>query len=74
MPPDKVEPRILHVDANEFCLGLITEKALAMVRLYRGQKQLAFPEDVKPLAGRARLGPESAAEPDLRAPSLAHHP
>jgi hypothetical protein len=60
LPPNKIEERILHVDANEFSLGLPTENALAMVRLYRGQKQLQFSEDLKASAGKARLTPEAA--------------
>ena len=76
LPPNMVEKRILHVDSSEFCLGLVTEKALAMVRLYQGRKQVAFPEDVKRIAERARLTQESAAdlEKKLRAlirPALA---
>jgi very-short-patch-repair endonuclease len=33
-----------------------------MVRLYQGRKQVAFPEDVKRIAERARLTQESAAD------------
>jgi hypothetical protein len=62
LPPNKIEERILHVDANEFSLGLPTENALAMVRLYRGQKQLSFPEALKANAAKGRLTPAAAAD------------
>jgi hypothetical protein len=54
LPPNKIEDRILHVDAKEFSFGLVTENALAMVKLYRGKKQLRFTKDDR-VAGRARL-------------------
>jgi hypothetical protein len=62
LPPNMVQGRVLHVDAREFSFGLITESALAMTRLYHGQKQITIPESFRSLAGASALTPESAAQ------------
>jgi hypothetical protein len=53
---------VLHVDANEFALGLPTEMSFAMMRVPQGKKQIPFTDDLKRLAGQERLSKEMAAE------------
>ncbi len=60
LTPNLVEDRLLHVDAAEFAFGLITENAVAIVHLFKGRMQIAFPPDVKRIAGSARPSDESA--------------
>ncbi len=60
LAPNQVEERLLHVDATEFAFGLITENAMAIVHLCKGRMQIAFPPDVKRVAGAARLSQDSA--------------
>jgi len=60
--PNQVEERLLHVDANEFVLGLITENAMAIVHLCKGRMEIGFPPDVKRIGTASRLSQESALE------------
>jgi len=53
---------VLHVDANEFVLGVPTEMSFAMMRLPEGKKQLPVTSDLKPLLGRERLTKEMTIE------------
>jgi hypothetical protein len=53
---------ILHVDANEFVLGVPTEMSFAMMRLPEGKKQLPVTDALKPLLGRERLTKEMTIE------------
>ncbi len=53
---------VLHVDANEFVLGVPTEMSFAMMRLPEGKKQLPVTDDLKPLLGRERLTKEMTVE------------
>jgi hypothetical protein len=53
---------ILHVDANEFVLGVPTEMSFATMGLLKGKKQFPITEDMKPLLGRERLSKEMSAE------------
>jgi hypothetical protein len=62
LPPSKIEDCVLHVDRREFTLGNPTEKAFAVNRLPRGQKQIAFPEPVRGIAVRPRLSAATAAD------------
>ncbi len=62
LPPNKIEDCVLHVDSREFALGNPTEKAFALLRLPQGQKQLAFPDSIREIAGRQQLTPESAGD------------
>jgi hypothetical protein len=74
LPPNKVEERVLHVDASEFSLGLVTERAMAMTRLFKGKTQIDFPKDFVELAGQTRFSEASAArlETKLRELLRAH--
>jgi hypothetical protein len=62
LPPSKIEDCVLHVDRREFTLGNPTERAFAMSRLPRGQRQIAFPESIRGLAARPRLSAAMAAD------------
>src|SRR5262249_36919598 len=53
LPPNKISDAVLRVDTNEIILGVPSDNAFALVRLPEGQKQLAFPEDVKGVAAEA---------------------
>ncbi len=64
--PNQIEERLLHVDASEFVLGLITENAMAIVHLCKGRMQIPFPPDVKRIATDPRLSPTSARELEKR--------
>jgi hypothetical protein len=66
LPPNKVQDVILHVDGKEFTLGVPTENAFGISELPRGQKQLAMPDDLKPIAGQKRLGVEAARHLERR--------
>jgi hypothetical protein len=57
-----VETRLLHVDASEFTLGLITENALAMVHWPQGRMQFEFPPESKRLAATPRPSQQLAPE------------
>jgi hypothetical protein len=61
LPQNHDEEILLHVDAREFVLGLITEKALAVPHLTKGRMHLPMPEELKPIAARQVL---TAAEFD----------
>jgi hypothetical protein len=43
LPANHEEDRLLYVDASEFSLGLPTEEAAAMTRLFQGREQFRFP-------------------------------
>ena len=62
LPPNHLEDRLMHVDANEFSFGLITENALAMVALFKGKARLTFSPELKAIAEQARYTPEAAAD------------
>jgi hypothetical protein len=62
LPPSKIEDCVLHVDSREFALGNPTEKAFAIHRLPRGQKQIDFPASIREAAARPRLTAEAAAD------------
>ncbi len=66
LPPNKMEDCILHVDANEFSLGVPTDNAFAMNRMVQGQKQIAFADDLKAPAGKARLTADLANEMETK--------
>jgi hypothetical protein len=66
LPPNQIEERLLHVDAREFVLGLITENAMAIVNICKGRMELAFPPDVKRIAEAARLTDFSARQLEAR--------
>jgi hypothetical protein len=53
LPPNKINDAVLRVDTNEITLGVPSDNAFALVRLPEGQKQIAFPEDVKGVAAEA---------------------
>ncbi|MGH7168762.1 MAG: hypothetical protein ACRELG_00600, partial [Gemmataceae bacterium] len=68
MKLNMLDDTVLHVDANEFVLGLPTEMSFATMRLPKGKKQLPVTENIKPLLGRKRLTKEMtiALETKLR--------
>jgi hypothetical protein len=66
LPPNKLEDCVLHVDANEFSLGVPSENAFAMNRIPQGQKQVPLPDDVKAIAGRSRLSDDLAYRLETR--------
>jgi hypothetical protein len=53
LPPSKISDAVLRVDPNEITLGIPSDNAFALVRIPEGQKQIAFPEDVKAVAAEA---------------------
>lgn len=67
LPPNKMEDCVLHVDGKEVSvLGVPSESAFAIERVPQGQKQVALPEDVKPIAGRMRLTGDMARQLEMR--------
>lgn len=66
LAPNCEEEILLHVDANEFVLGLITEKALAMPHLTKGQMHLSMPDEWKPLAAQQVFTVETFEELERR--------
>jgi hypothetical protein len=50
LPPGKVDHCILHIDAREFVLGVITEDAIAWNELPSGPVQFAIPRTVEEIA------------------------
>jgi hypothetical protein len=62
LAPAKIDDCVLHVDRREFTLGTPTEKAFAMNRLPRGEKQVAFPASLKGLASRTHFSAATAAD------------
>ena len=72
LAPNQVEERLLHVDATEFVLGLITENAMAIVHLCKGRMQVAIPPDVKRIAAAPRLSQESTQALEKRMWELLH--
>lgn len=62
LPPNLTGDCVLHVDAREFSLGQPTEKAFAMTGPPKGEKEIAFPADLKPLSVRKRFTASMAAE------------
>jgi hypothetical protein len=53
LPPSKISDAVLRVDTNEITLGVPSDNAFALVRIPEGQKQIAFPEDLKAVAAEA---------------------
>jgi hypothetical protein len=53
LPPSKISDAVLRVDTNEITLGIPSDNAFALVRIPEGQKQIAFPEDLKAVAAEA---------------------
>src|SRR5262249_2603636 len=47
LPPGKISDAVLRVDPSEITLGVPSDIAFALVRIPEGQKQIAFPEEVK---------------------------
>jgi hypothetical protein len=66
LPPNQVEVRLLHVDASEFSFGLITENAMAIMQLCKGQAQVDFSPELKRLAGAARFRLEAPRDLEER--------
>jgi hypothetical protein len=62
LPENKVQEVVLHVDGNEFTLGVPSENAFAASTLPQGKKQIIFPDDLKPIAGQRRLTVEMARQ------------
>jgi hypothetical protein len=66
LAPAKQDDCVLHVDANEFTLGIPSDRAFALERIPQGQKQLAMPDDLKQLAGRSRPTAEIAQQIEVK--------
>ena len=62
LPPNKIADRGMHVDANEFSFGLITENAVALVDLHKGRATIEFPAEIMRLAGQPRFTEASTAD------------
>jgi hypothetical protein len=60
LPPDKIEDCVLHVDSNEFILGIPTSTAFAMAQIPQGRLAIAFPRELKATAAEAQFTPASA--------------
>lgn len=70
LPPNKIEDAALYVDDAQFTLGLPSDLAFGVMRLPQGKQRLAMPEDLRPLAGRARLDAAELAAVAMRLRSL----
>jgi hypothetical protein len=66
LPPSLIEDAALHVDRNEFTLGIASDIAFATYRLPPGQKQLPLTDDLKSIAGKPRLTATEAHALDVR--------
>jgi hypothetical protein len=62
----KIETVVLHVDGNEFTLGVPSENAFAAQRPPQGDKEIALPEELKSVAAQPRLSDEAARQLDAR--------
>jgi len=60
LAPDKLEDCALHVDPDDFFLGIPGEKAFAMERMPQGRQALELPEELTSVAARAEFTPASA--------------
>jgi hypothetical protein len=58
VPPGCRTDILLHVDAREFVLGMVTEKALAAPGPPQGRTELEMPEEARPAAARRVLSAE----------------
>lgn len=56
---EMVEDCVLHVDPDEFLLGIPTPLGFARERIPRGTSEVPFPEGLRPAAARRRFSPES---------------
>jgi hypothetical protein len=66
MPPNKIEDAVMHVDSNEYTLGMPSDIAFAIIRIPQGQKQIIFPDDLKTAAIQPRFTAEGLARMELR--------
>ena len=62
LPESKLADCRLHVDTDEYILGVPTTAAFAMVHVPQGRQTLVIPETLEPIAAAARLTPTSARE------------
>jgi hypothetical protein len=58
LPPGKINDAVLRVDPNEFTLGIPSDSAFGLLRIPEGQKQIAFPDELKAVA--AEVSPSAA--------------
>jgi hypothetical protein len=64
LPPNLIEYAVLHVDGNEFTLGLPTDRAFAAAELPPAREQFPFAEEMKAPAARPLLSPADARRLD----------
>ena len=60
LAPDKLEDCALHVDPDDFFLGIPGPKAFAMERMPQGRQAIEFPNELKSTAAAAEFTPASA--------------
>ncbi len=65
LAPNTQEDCVLHVDANLFRFTIPTEESFAVMRMPKGQAQVAIADDLKAVAAETR--PTSAVAADLHA-------
>ena len=70
LPPSKLVDCLLHVDRDEFILGVPTTKGFAMVQIPQGRQTLAFSQELKSTAAQSRLTRASARELERQLRSL----
>lgn len=62
LAPGKIDDCQLHVDANEFTLGIPSSLAFGLVQIPAGRRSWACPTSLAPLAAASRLTPVAAVE------------
>jgi hypothetical protein len=60
LPPNKIEDCQLHVDSDEFFLGIPSTKAFAMSKLPQGKLAIEFPKELKNAASQEEFTVASA--------------
>lgn len=64
LPPNLIQQVTLHVDTNEFTLGIPSEKAFATMSLPKGYTHFPIPENLRGVAAQPQLQPSWAAALD----------